>query len=221
MDQPLGRLAALASRASPIRVSQPDGPPCSHPGRVLTATSPRPSGRAMRERSVPGCGESPLPPGTSPREAFPLPEPRCSVWSPGGTEPVAEEKGRAGKGAILPGKGARQGMKGSCSFLPCLVRKSTQIIKNIYTFSSWKRRVVSGFIIWQGLINAKCLRQMTEQKREDPFLITPEFSVQGGESAAVSVPCPPPPPGWLPAPSRTPAHRRGTPAPSQPRPGDF
>lgn len=109
------------------------------------------AGRGPRPRSLSpapglaGLGQS----GASTRAlAFPLPEPPSSVWSPGAAEPVPEEKGRAGKGAILPGKGARQHIKESCSFLPCLVRKSTQIIKNIYTFSSWKRRVVSGFIIW-------------------------------------------------------------------------
>lgn len=91
----------------------------------------------------------------------------------------AGEKGRAGKGAILPGKGARQHVKGSYSFLSCLVRKSTRIIKYIYTFLSWKMRVVSGFIIWWGLINTKWLRQMTQQEREDLFLITLEFNTQG------------------------------------------
>lgn len=79
--------------------------------------------------------------------AFPLLEPQRSVWSPGAAELVPEENRRAGKGATLPGKWARQHIKRSCSFLPCVVRKSTQIIKNIYTLLSWKRRVISGFII--------------------------------------------------------------------------
>lgn len=178
-----------------------------------------PHGRAP---GLEGLGQS----GASTRaSAFPLPEPQRSVWSPGAAEPVPEEKGRAGKGAILPGKGARQHIKESCSFLSCLVRKSTQIIKNIYTFSSWKRRVVSGFIIWQGLINTKWLHQMTEQKREEPFPITLEFTVQGGESEAVSVPCPPLPGTPLRAgthlPRGAPAHCQGSPAPGQPRLGDF
>lgn len=41
--------------------------------------------------------------------------------------------------------------------------------------------------LW-GLINTRCLHQMTE--RQDPFLFTLELHVQGRESEAVSVPCP-------------------------------
>lgn len=153
--------------------------------------------------------------------AFPFPEPQRSVWSPGAAEPVPEEKERAGKGAILPGKGVRQHINGGCSFLLCLVRKKkNETIKNIYTFLSPKRRVVSGFINWWGLFNTKWLRQMMEQKREDLLLIALEFSVQGGESEAVSDRClllPEPHARLAPAPPEGPQPTATTsPAPDQP-----
>lgn len=73
---------------------------------------------------------------------------------------------------------------------------------------SWKRRVGSGFVIWWGLINTEWFHQMTEQKREDPPLTALGFSVQGGESEALSVPRPLPPgrPSRLaPAPQKVPS----------------
>lgn len=119
--------------------------------------------------------------GVSPRRA-------AALGLVTGSSGAGAREERAGKEAVLPGRGARQHIEGSCSFLPGLVRESTQIIKNIYTFLSWKRRVISGFVIWWGLINTKWLHQMTE--REDPFLCTLELCIQGRGSEAASVPCP-------------------------------
>lgn len=47
--------------------------------------------------------------------AFPLAEPQRSVWSPGAVAPVPEERERerAGKEAVLPGRGTRQRIKES------------------------------------------------------------------------------------------------------------
>lgn len=125
-DQPVGRLAARASPSGPGTPTLPERPGLSvlraptREGRCRRRAPGQPE-RAVRERSVPDCGESPVPPGTFPRGVSP---PGAAVLGLVTGSSGAGARGERGswEGRNPAGKGGEAGHEGELQF-PALSRK--------------------------------------------------------------------------------------------------